>query len=60
MVKPVMRPSNSLRLPYVSSSTLLNQHVNTFLEQARAFSFQQIGDAAGSQQLAVQVFENLR
>jgi hypothetical protein len=30
----------------------LNPHVNTFLEQARAFSFQQTGDAAGSQQLA--------
>jgi DHA2 family multidrug resistance protein len=38
----------------------LNQHVNTFLEQARAFFFQQTGDAAGSQQRAVQALENLR
>ena len=38
----------------------LNQHVNTFLEQARAFFFQQTGDAAGSLQRAVQALENLR
>jgi DHA2 family multidrug resistance protein len=38
----------------------LNPHVNTFLEQARAFFFQQTGDAAGSQQMAVQALENLR
>ena len=38
----------------------LNQHLNTFLEQAQAFFFQQTGDAAGSQQMAVQALENLR
>jgi DHA2 family multidrug resistance protein len=38
----------------------LNPHVNTFLEQARDFFYQQTGDAAGSQQLAVQTLENLR
>jgi DHA2 family multidrug resistance protein len=38
----------------------LNQHVGTFLEQARAFFYQQTGDAAGSHQRAVQVLENLR
>jgi DHA2 family multidrug resistance protein len=38
----------------------LNPHVNTFLEQARALFFQHTGDAAGSQQRAVQVLENLR
>jgi DHA2 family multidrug resistance protein len=38
----------------------LNPHVNTFMEQARAFFYQQTGDAARSQQLAVQVLENLR
>jgi DHA2 family multidrug resistance protein len=37
-----------------------NPHVNTFLEQRGAFFFQQNGDAAGSQQLAVQALENLR
>ena len=34
--------------------------MNTFLEQARAFFFQQTGDAAGSQQLALQALANLR
>jgi DHA2 family multidrug resistance protein len=38
----------------------LNPHVNTFLEQARAFFFQQTGDAAGSLHRAVQALENLR
>jgi DHA2 family multidrug resistance protein len=38
----------------------LNPHVNSFLDQARAFFYQQTGDAAGSQQLAVQALENLR
>jgi DHA2 family multidrug resistance protein len=38
----------------------LNPHVNSFLEQARAFFYQQTGDTAGSQQLAVQALENLR
>jgi DHA2 family multidrug resistance protein len=38
----------------------LNPHVNTFLEQARAFFYQRTGDAAGSQQRAVQALENLR
>jgi DHA2 family multidrug resistance protein len=38
----------------------LNPHVNAFLEQARAFFYQQTGDAAGSQQRAVQALENLR
>jgi DHA2 family multidrug resistance protein len=38
----------------------LNPAVNSFLEQARAFFFQQTGDAAGSQQLAVQALDNLR
>jgi DHA2 family multidrug resistance protein len=38
----------------------VNPHVNTFLEQARPFFFQQTGDAAGSQQRAVQALENLR
>jgi DHA2 family multidrug resistance protein len=38
----------------------LNPHVTTFLEQARAFFYQETGDAAGSQQLAVQALENLR
>jgi DHA2 family multidrug resistance protein len=37
-----------------------NPHVNSFLAQARATSFQQSGDPAGSQQLAVQALENLR
>src|SRR5262249_26633372 len=38
----------------------LNPHVNAFLEQARAPFFQQTGDAAGSQQMAVQALDNLR
>ena len=38
----------------------LNPQVNTFLEQARAFFFQQTGDAVASQQLAVQSLDNLR
>jgi DHA2 family multidrug resistance protein len=38
----------------------LNPQVQTFLEQARAFFFQQTGDAAGSQQMALQALENLR
>jgi DHA2 family multidrug resistance protein len=38
----------------------LNPAVNSFLEQARAFFFQQSGDAAGSQQRAVQALDNLR
>jgi MFS transporter, DHA2 family, multidrug resistance protein len=38
----------------------LNPQVNSFLEQARAFFYQQSGDPAGSQQMAVQALENLR
>jgi DHA2 family multidrug resistance protein len=38
----------------------LNPYVNTFLDQARAFFYQQTGDAAGSQQMAVQALDNLR
>jgi DHA2 family multidrug resistance protein len=38
----------------------LNPHVNTFTEQVRSFFFQQTGDAAGSQQQAMQALENLR
>jgi DHA2 family multidrug resistance protein len=38
----------------------LNPAVNSFLEQARAFFYQQSGDAAGSQQTAVQALDNLR
>src|SRR5262249_51536165 len=38
----------------------LNRYVNSFLEQARAFFYQQTGDPAGSQQQAVQALENLR
>jgi DHA2 family multidrug resistance protein len=38
----------------------LNPYVNTFMEQARAFFYQQTGDAAGSQVQAVQLLENLR
>ena len=38
----------------------LNPHVHAFLEQARAFFFQQTGDSAGSQQRAWQALENLR
>ena len=33
---------------------------NSFLEQTRAFFFQQTGDPAGSQQMAVQVLADLR
>jgi MFS transporter, DHA2 family, multidrug resistance protein len=36
-----------------------NPAVNSFLEQARALFFQQTGDAAGSQQRAVQMLDNL-
>jgi DHA2 family multidrug resistance protein len=38
----------------------LNAYVNSFLEQAQAFFFQQTGDAAGSQQRAWEALENLR
>jgi DHA2 family multidrug resistance protein len=38
----------------------LNPHVNTFLEQSRAFFFQQTGDPAWSQFGAVQALEELR
>jgi DHA2 family multidrug resistance protein len=38
----------------------LNPAVNSFGEQARAFFYQQTGDAAGSQPMAVQALENLR
>src|SRR5262249_29746955 len=38
----------------------LNPAANAFLEQARAFFFQETGDAAGSQQMAVQALEDLR
>jgi MFS transporter, DHA2 family, multidrug resistance protein len=38
----------------------LNPEVNSFLEQARAVFYQQTGDAAGSQQMAVQALDNLR
>jgi DHA2 family multidrug resistance protein len=38
----------------------LNPYVSSFLEQARAFFYQQTGDWAGSQQRAVQALENLR
>jgi DHA2 family multidrug resistance protein len=38
----------------------LNPTVNSFLEQAREFFYQQTGDPAGSQQRAVQALENLR
>src|SRR5262245_52618301 len=38
----------------------LNPHVTSFLEQARSLFYQQTGDAAGSQQMAVQALENLR
>ena len=37
-----------------------NPAVNSYLEQARAFFFQQTGDAARSQQMALQALENLR
>ncbi len=38
----------------------LNSHVNAFIEQASASSWQQTGDAAASQQLALQALEGLR
>src|SRR5207244_3716843 len=38
----------------------LNPAVNSFADQARAFFLQQTGDAAGSQQMAVQTLDNLR
>ena len=38
----------------------LNPHVNSFLEQARASFFQQTGNAAASQQMALQALEDLR
>jgi DHA2 family multidrug resistance protein len=37
-----------------------NPHVNSFLEQARALFFQQTGDAARSQQMALQRLSELR
>jgi len=37
-----------------------NPAANSFLEQARAFFFQQTGDAAGAPQMAVQALDNLR
>ena len=37
-----------------------NPAANSFLEQARTFFFQQTGDAAGSQQMAVQALDGLR
>jgi DHA2 family multidrug resistance protein len=38
----------------------LNPQVNSFLEQAQIFFYQQTGDGAGSRQLAVQALDNLR
>src|SRR5207247_11018601 len=38
----------------------LNPAVNSFLEQGRAFFFQQTSDPAGSRQMALQALENLR
>ncbi len=38
----------------------LNPMVNSYLERARAFFYQQTGDAAGSQQMALQSLEDLR
>ena len=37
-----------------------NPHVTNFMDQARPFFFQQTGDAAASQQMALQALENLR
>jgi len=37
-----------------------NPAVNSYLEQARAFFFQQTGDAAGAQQMALQTLADLR
>ena len=38
----------------------LNPAVNSFLEESRAIFFQTTGDAAGSQQMALQALDNLR
>ena len=38
----------------------LNPEVSSFLEQTRAFFYQQTGDPAGSQQIALQMLANLR
>jgi DHA2 family multidrug resistance protein len=38
----------------------LNPEVSSFLKQAQVFFFQQTGDPAGSQELALQALENLR
>jgi DHA2 family multidrug resistance protein len=38
----------------------LNPYVNYYLEQVRAFFFQQTGDLAGSQQMALQALADLR
>ena len=38
----------------------LNNHVHTFLEQARTFFLQKTGDPARSQRLAIQQLEDLR
>jgi MFS transporter, DHA2 family, multidrug resistance protein len=38
----------------------LNPAVNSFLQQARAAFYQETGDPAGSQQMALQALENLR
>jgi DHA2 family multidrug resistance protein len=38
----------------------LNPYVNSFLEQARAVFYQQTGDPAGSDQMAVQALDNIR
>jgi DHA2 family multidrug resistance protein len=37
----------------------LNPHVQTFLERARSFFYQQTGDPAGSERMAVQALDNL-
>jgi DHA2 family multidrug resistance protein len=37
----------------------LNPHVNSFLDQARAFFYEQTGDPAGSQRMALQALEGL-
>jgi MFS transporter, DHA2 family, multidrug resistance protein len=38
----------------------LNPHVTSFLEQGRAFFLQQTGDPVGSQEMSLQMLENLR
>ncbi len=38
----------------------LNPAVNSFLQQGRAFFFQQTGDPAASQQMSLQALEDLR